>query len=75
MRVTPSVSALRYEAWRVIGRDGLSNTPSRKLLSFETFRHSKKRGRRGMKIEYALIAFLLAFAGLQAYFAFGAKGI
>jgi hypothetical protein len=30
---------------------------------------------RGMRIEYALIALLIAFATLQAYFAFGAKGI
>jgi hypothetical protein len=46
----------------------LSNTLSRKP-SLE------KRGQRGGRIEYALIALLLAFAGLQVYFVFGAKGI
>jgi hypothetical protein len=35
----------------------------------------KKRGQRDMRIEYALIALQAAFAGLQAYLAFGAKGI
>jgi len=53
----------------------LSNTVSRKPLTFEYFRRLKKSGQRGMRIEYVLIALLLAFAGLQAYFAFGAKGI
>jgi hypothetical protein len=59
----------------VIGSDNLSNTISRKPLSFEYFRRLKKRGQRDMRIEYALIALLVAFAGLQAYLAFGAKGI
>jgi hypothetical protein len=59
----------------VIGSDGLSNIVRRKPLTFEYFRPLKKRGQRGMTIEYALIALLLAFAGLQAYVAFGAKGI
>ncbi len=59
----------------MIGSDNLSNTISRKLLSFEYFRRLKKRGQRDMRIEYALIALLVAFAGLQAYLAFGAKGI
>jgi hypothetical protein len=53
----------------------LSNTISRKLTIFQYFRCLKKRGQRGMRIEYALIALLIAFATLQAYFAFGAKGI
>jgi hypothetical protein len=44
-------------------------------LTFEYFRRLKKRGQRSMRIEYALIALLIAFAGFQAYFAFGAKGI
>jgi hypothetical protein len=59
----------------VIGSYSLSNTVSRKPLTFEYFRRLKKSGQRGMRIEYVLIALLLAFAGLQAYFAFGAKGI
>jgi hypothetical protein len=59
----------------VIGSDNLSNTISRKPLSFEYFRRLKKKGQRDMRIEYALIALLVAFAGLQAYLAFGAKGI
>jgi hypothetical protein len=53
----------------------LSNTISRKPLIFEYFRRLKKRGQRDMGIEYALIALLVAFAGLQAYLAFGAKSI
>ena len=53
----------------------MSNTLSRKPLTFEYFRRLKKRGQRSMRIEYALIALLIAFAGFQAYFAFGAKGI
>ena len=57
------------------GSDNLSNTISRKPSIFEYFRRLKKRGQRGMRIEYALIALLIAFAGLQAYFAFGARGI
>jgi Flp pilus assembly pilin Flp len=44
-------------------------------LTFEYFRRLKKRGQRDMTIEYALIALLVAFAALQAYFAFGAKVI
>ena len=59
----------------MIGSDNLSNTISRKPLSFEYFRRLKKKGQRDMRIEYALIALLVAFAGLQAYLAFGAKGI
>jgi hypothetical protein len=53
----------------------LSNILGRKPLTFEHFQRLKKRGQRGLRIEYALIALLLALAGLQAYFAFGAKGI
>jgi len=45
------------------------------LSNTEYFRRLKKRGPRDMRIEYALIALLVAFAGLQAYLAFGAKGI
>jgi hypothetical protein len=59
----------------VLGSDHLSNTISRKPLSVGYFHRLKKRGQRDMRIEYALIAFLVAFAGLQAYLAFGAKGI
>ncbi len=59
----------------MIGSDNLSNTISRKPLILEYFRRLKKRGQRDMRIEYALIALLVAFAGLQAYLAFGAKGI
>jgi hypothetical protein len=59
----------------VTGSDNLSNIISRKPSIFEYFRRLKKRGQRDMRIEYVLIALLVAFAGLQAYLAFGAKGI
>ena len=59
----------------MIGSDRLSDTLSRKPLTFGYFRRLKKNAQRGMRIEYALIALLVAFAGLQAYFVFGAKGI
>jgi len=48
----------------------MSNIISRKPLIFEFVRHLKKSGQRGIRIEYALVALLLAFAGLQAYFVF-----
>jgi hypothetical protein len=48
----------------------MSNIISRKPLLFEFVRHLKKSGQRGIRIEYALVALLLAFAGLQAYFVF-----
>ena len=53
----------------------MSDTLSRKPLTFGYFRRLKKNAQRSMRIEYALIALLVAFAGLQAYFVFGAKGI
>ena len=53
----------------------MSNTISRKPSIFQYFRRLKERGQRDMRIEYVLIALLVAFAGLQAYLAFGAKGI
>jgi hypothetical protein len=74
-RVTPAASALRYTGVPVIGSHSLSSTISRKPLIFGYLRRLKKNGRRTMRIEYALIALLVAFAGLQAYLVFGAKGI
>ncbi|MGZ5899642.1 MAG: hypothetical protein ACXWK3_07880 [Reyranella sp.] len=53
----------------------MSNTISRKPLIFGYLRRLKKNGRHTMRIEYALIALLVAFAGLQAYLVFGARGI
>jgi Flp pilus assembly pilin Flp len=44
-------------------------------LTFEYFRRLKKRGQRSMRIEYALIALLITFAALQAFFAVGLKAI
>jgi hypothetical protein len=52
------------------GSDRLSNIISRKPLIFEFVPRLKKSGHRGIRIEYALVALLLAFAGLQAYFVF-----
>jgi Flp pilus assembly pilin Flp len=53
----------------------LSNPINRKPSTFEYFRRLKKRGQRGMRIEYALIALLIAFAALQAFFVFGPRAI
>jgi hypothetical protein len=53
----------------------LSNTISHKLSTFEYFRRLKKSGHRGRTIEYTLIALLIAFAALQAFFVFGPKAI
>jgi Flp pilus assembly pilin Flp len=51
------------------------NAISRKPLTFEFFRRLKKNGRRGMAIEYTLIALLITFAALQAFFAVGLKAV
>jgi Flp pilus assembly pilin Flp len=51
------------------------NAISRKPLAFEYFRRLKKNGQRGRAIEYTLIALLITFAGLQAFFAVGLKAI
>jgi hypothetical protein len=59
----------------VIGSDSLSNTIKRRPSTFEYFRRLKKSGQRGMRIEYALIALLIAFAALQAFFVFGPRAI
>jgi|HubBroStandDraft_6_1064221.scaffolds.fasta_scaffold312443_2 hypothetical protein len=56
-------------------RDGLSNTLGRKRLTLEYFRRLKERGPRGRVIEFALIALLIAFAALQAFFVFGPRAI
>jgi Flp pilus assembly pilin Flp len=53
----------------------LSNAINRKPLTFEYFRRLKKSGQRGRAIEYTLIALLIAFAALQAFFAVGVKAI
>jgi hypothetical protein len=57
-----------------IGSDSL-NAISRKPLTFEFFRRLKKNGHRSMAIEYTLIALLMTFAALQAFFAVGLKAI
>jgi Flp pilus assembly pilin Flp len=51
------------------------NAISRKPLTFEYFRRLKKNGQRGRAIEYTLIALLITFAALQAFFAVGLKAI
>jgi hypothetical protein len=51
------------------------NAIGRKPLTFEYFRRLKKGGQRGKTIEYTLIALLIAFAALQAFFAVGLKAI
>ena len=56
-------------------RERSLNAISRKPQTFEFLRRLKKNGRRGMAIEYTLIALLLAFAALQAFFAMGLKAI
>ena len=43
--------------------------------TFEYFRRLKKTCQRGMAIEYTLIALLLTFAALRAFFAVGLKAI
>jgi hypothetical protein len=58
----------------VIGGDIL-NAISRKPLTIEYFRRSKKNGHRSRAIEYTLIAFLITFAALQAFFAVGLRTI
>jgi hypothetical protein len=57
-----------------MGSDKL-NAIRRKPPTFEFSRRSKKNGRRSMAIEYTLIALLLTFAVLQAFFAVGLKAI
>ena len=57
------------------GRDGLSNTLGRKRLTLEYFRRLKEGGPRGRVIEFALIALLITFAALQAFFAVGLRAI
>jgi Flp pilus assembly pilin Flp len=44
-------------------------------LTFEYLRRLKKSGQRGRAIEYTLIALLIAFAALQAFFTVGVKAI
>ena len=43
--------------------------------TFEYFRRLRKNGQRGMAIEYTLVALLITFAALQAFFAVGLKAI
>jgi hypothetical protein len=57
-----------------VGSDSL-NAISRKPLTFEYIRRLKKNGQRGRAIEYMLIALLIAFAALQAFFVFGPRAI
>jgi hypothetical protein len=52
----------------------LSKTLSQKPATFGSLRRLKKNVGRGLRIEHGLIALLIAFAALQAYFIFGAKG-
>ena len=70
-----SVNTAVQNKWPVIGSDSLSNAINRKPLTFEYFRRLKKGGQRGRAIEYSLIALLIAFAALQAFFAVGVKAI
>ena len=52
------------------------NANSRKPLAFGyNFRRLKKNGQRGRAIEYTLIAALITFAALQAFFTVGLKAI
>ena len=53
----------------------MSNIISRKPLIFEFVPRLKKSGQRGIRIEYALVALLLAFAGLQASLLFHPYGL
>jgi hypothetical protein len=69
-----SVSTAVRDTWPVIGSDSL-NAISRKPLTFEYFRRLKKNGQRSRAIEYTLIALLITFAALQAFFAVGLKAI
>jgi hypothetical protein len=69
-----SVSTAVRDKWTVTGSDSL-NAISRKPLTFEYFPRLKKSGQRGKAIEYTLIALLVAFAALQAFFAVGLKAI
>jgi hypothetical protein len=69
-----SVSTAVRDKQPVIGSDNL-NAVGRKPLTSEYFRRLKKGGRRGKAIEYALIALLITFAALQAFFAVGLKAI
>ena len=43
--------------------------------TFEYFRRLKKNGQRGRAVEYTLVALLITFAALQAFFAVGLKAI
>jgi hypothetical protein len=63
-----SVSTAVRDKLPVIGSDNLNAT-------FEYFRRLKKNGQRGRAIEYTLIALLISFAALQAFFAVGLKAI
>ena len=52
----------------------MSNTLSRRPLISGFLRRLPKTVRRSLRIEHGLIALLIAFAALQAYLVFGAKG-
>ena len=69
MCVTASASALRYET------DSRSSGAITLNATFEYFRRLKKNGQRGRAVEYTLIALLITFAALQAFFAVGLKAI
>ena len=58
----------------VVGSDSL-NAISRKPLAFGYIRRLKKNGQRGRAIEYTLVAVLITFAALQAFFVFGPRAI
>ena len=49
------------------------NIISRKPLTIEPLRRSKKSGRRGLTIEYMLIVLMIVFAAFQVLLAVGAK--
>ena len=61
-----SFSTTVGDSQQVIGSDSLNAT-------FGYLRRLQKSGQRGKAIELTLVAFLIAFAALQAFFAVGLK--
>ena len=59
----------------VVGSDSLNAISSRKPLAFKYIGRLKKNGQRGKAIEYTLIALLITFAALQAFFVFSPRAI
>jgi hypothetical protein len=63
---------LQYETTSQSSGPTYMNAISRKPLAF---RRLKMNGQRGRAIEYTLIALLITFAALQAFFTVGLKAI